>query len=113
MSETFHGRTICDPDDRCRRLATALTDLVPEAARIRVTQQAPTESWPHPHARAYDSDGCLIELKRAQVYTVARWIMRAHPEALWKEAHDFDLASAELTPTVPGAGHLKSVGQAC
>ncbi|PGH49700.1 transcriptional regulator [Streptomyces sp. Ru87] len=114
MSEISRGGTAyATPDDRRRRLATILADLIPGAARIRVSLRAPAESWPHPHARAYDIHGSRIELKRAQVHAAARWIMRAHPETPWNESYDFDLTRAELTPAARTAGRLNLAGQGC
>ncbi|MDT3395279.1 transcriptional regulator, partial [Streptomyces sp. B1866] len=77
-------------------LACLLVGMVPGAATFRVTPCDPARTWPYPHARAYDTAGRPVPLNRAQALTVARWILRAHPEAARGEAYDFDLATARL-----------------
>lgn len=81
---------------RQQRLARLLADMVPGAATIRVSQRQPGQNWPSPYARAYDAQGQLIALNRAQRVTVARWVIRAHPDMLWDETYDLDLATGTL-----------------
>lgn len=81
---------------RHRRLADLLADMVPGAATFRVTLHGPSMAWPHPHARAYDPAGEQLTLNRIQAVTVARWIIRTHPEVVWGDTYDFDLAAARL-----------------
>ncbi|MEU6017761.1 hypothetical protein ABZ826_28070 [Streptomyces sp. NPDC047515] len=107
MPESRNGRAhtarpvqVTDPatGSRQRRLATLLADMVPSARTIRVSQREPERTWPSPHARAYDEQGSLVALNRAQGLTAARWVMRTHPEVNWNEAHDLDLATGVLRP---------------
>ncbi|MET9374891.1 hypothetical protein ABZX98_12175 [Streptomyces sp. NPDC002992] len=86
------------PSTRQRRLATLLADRVPGARTIRVSQSEPGRTWPSSYARAYDAQGSLVALNRAQGLTAARWVMRTHPEANWNEAYDLDLATGVLRP---------------
>ncbi|MEU1906559.1 hypothetical protein [Streptomyces hygroscopicus] len=81
---------------RHRRLADLLADMVPGAATFRVALRAPSRAWPHPHARAYDAEGEQLTLNRTQAVTAARWIIRTHPEVIWGDTYDFDLAAARL-----------------
>ncbi|MCC9707139.1 transcriptional regulator [Streptomyces sp. MNU76] len=94
------SRSVTEPDDRQRRLADLLADMVPGAATFRVTLHDPATAWPQPHARAYGTAGGPINLNRTQAVTAARWIIRMHPEAVWGEAYVFDLATARLHPAV-------------
>ncbi|GFE25733.1 hypothetical protein [Streptomyces nigrescens] len=80
------------------RLVALLAEMVPGARTIRVSQRQPGQNWPSPYARAYDSRGQLIALNRAQRMTAARWVIRAHPELSWDEAHDIDLVNGALRP---------------
>ncbi|MFE3774539.1 hypothetical protein [Streptomyces sp. NPDC059122] len=91
------------------RLATLLADMVPGARALRVSQRHPGLSWPSPYSRAYDTEGHPIPLTRPQRVTAARWVIRAHPEVNWDEAHDFDLVNGAMRPaadayTVPDGG---------
>ncbi|EKX65426.1 hypothetical protein [Streptomyces ipomoeae] len=90
------GRSVTEPEDRHRRLADLLADMIPGAATFRVTLHDPTQAWPRPHARAYDAVGKPITLNRTQAITAARWIIRLHPEATWGDLYAFDLATARL-----------------
>lgn len=72
--------------------------MVPGARTIRVSQRGPDRTWPSPYARAYDAQGSLVTLNRAQSLTAARWMMRTHPEVNWSETHDLDLATGVLRP---------------
>ncbi|MGW1374720.1 hypothetical protein ACWD6P_10680 [Streptomyces sp. NPDC002446] len=81
---------------RQHRLATLLADMVPGARTIRVSQRQPGQNWPSPYTRAYDTQGQLIALNRAQRVTVARWVIRAHPDVSWDETYDLDLATGTL-----------------
>ncbi|MFI1953141.1 transcriptional regulator [Streptomyces xinghaiensis] len=93
------SRSVTEPDDRHRRLADLLADMVPGAATFRVTLLDPTTAWPQPHARAYGTAGGPINLNRTQAVTAARWIIRTHPEVVvWGEAYVFDIATARLHP---------------
>ncbi|AJT68627.3 hypothetical protein T261_7025 [Streptomyces lydicus] len=83
---------------RRQRLAQRLADMVPGAATIRVSQHGPRQTWPSPCSRAYDDHGQLITLNRAQGMTVARWIIRSHPDVSWDAAHDLDMATGILKP---------------
>ncbi|MCN9240713.1 hypothetical protein NGF19_07865 [Streptomyces sp. RY43-2] len=85
---------------RQRRLATRLADMVPSARTIRVSQHEPDRTWPSPYARAYNAQGRVVALNRAQGLTAARWVMRVHAWANWSEAHDLDLATGVLRPAV-------------
>ncbi|MGW3493123.1 hypothetical protein [Streptomyces sp. NPDC001020] len=107
MPESRNGRArtaqpvkALDPatGSRQRRLATLLADMVPSARTIRVSQREPDRTWPSPYARAYNAQGRVVALNRAQGLTAARWVMRAHPWANWSEAHDLDLATGVLRP---------------
>lgn len=97
MPETLSGSLTCtEPGDRPRSLEAVLAHVVPGADNVQVTLQAPTESWPHLHARAYDAEGCLTALNHAKVHTIARW----------NEAYDFNPATGHLTPSAQRVGHL-------
>ncbi|MEW1660770.1 hypothetical protein [Streptomyces sp. NPDC093707] len=85
---------------RQRRLAALLADMVPGARTIRVSQRQPGQKWPSPYAHAYDARGRLIALNRAQRTTVARWVIRAHPDMTRDETYDLDLATGTLRPAV-------------
>ncbi|WP_241779607.1 hypothetical protein [Streptomyces natalensis] len=89
-------------DTRRRRLVTLLADMVPGACTVRVSQQQPGQNWPSPYARAYDAQGQLMALNRAQRVTVARWVIRAHPYVPWDETYDLDLATGALRATGGG-----------
>ncbi|MFE7312853.1 hypothetical protein ACFU7T_07055 [Streptomyces sp. NPDC057555] len=89
-------------DARRHRLAALLADMVPGARTVRVSQQQPGQNWPSPYARAYDVQGQLIALNRAQRVTVARWVIRAHPYVPWDETYDLDLATSTLRATAGG-----------
>ncbi|MFF7702790.1 hypothetical protein [Streptomyces lydicus] len=80
------------------RLASLIADMVPGARTLRVSQREPGRTWPSPYARAYDAQGQHIALNRAQGMTTARWVMRAHPEVIWDQAYDLDLATGALRP---------------
>ncbi|MFJ8107963.1 hypothetical protein [Streptomyces sp. NPDC096132] len=90
------------PADGARqdRLAALLADMVPGARIIRVSQHQPSQTWPSPYTRAYDERGQPIPLNRTQRGAAARWVIRTFPEANWDEAHDLDLATGILRPTV-------------
>ncbi|MFF2503524.1 hypothetical protein ACFVTY_09130 [Streptomyces sp. NPDC058067] len=75
------------------RLVVLLAEMLPEARIIRVSQREPGQTWPSPYARAYDAQGHLVPLKRAQSLTVARWVMRACSGANWNEGYALDLAT--------------------
>ncbi|MEW2399985.1 transcriptional regulator [Streptomyces sp. NPDC046862] len=90
------SRSVAEPDDRHRRLADLLADMIPGAATFRVTLHDPTQVWPHPHARAYDTAGKAITLTRTQAITAARWIIRTYPQVTWGDVYDLDLATARL-----------------
>lgn len=94
------SRSVAEPDDRHRRLADLLADMIPGAAIFRVTLHDPTQAWPHPHARAYDTEGKPIPLNRTLVITAARWIIRTYPEVPWGDVYDFDLGTARLRRAV-------------
>ncbi|MGW5200778.1 hypothetical protein [Streptomyces spiralis] len=104
MPESRNGRahTAQAPDPASgspqRRLATLLADMAPGARTIRVSQREPDRTWPSPYARAFDVQGSPVALNRAQGRTVARWVMRTHPEANWSDAYDLDLATGALRP---------------
>ncbi|MGH4028743.1 hypothetical protein ACQB60_07385 [Actinomycetota bacterium Odt1-20B] len=109
MSKSWNGRAATSqPSEepapavgaRKRRLATLLAEMVPGACIIRVSLREPGYAWPSPYARAFDKQGELIRLNRAQGVTAARWIIRAHPEVPWDGAYDLDLAAATLRPAV-------------
>lgn len=109
MPESWAGRALdaqpaktADPTagTRQRRLTVLLADMVPGAHTIRVSQHQPSKTWPSPYTRAYDEQGHLIPLNRAQRVTTARWMIRAYPEADWDEAHDLDLTTGTLRPAV-------------
>ncbi|WP_326692311.1 MULTISPECIES: hypothetical protein [unclassified Streptomyces] len=113
MPEFPGGRTTAAPApegaaatgaSRQQRLAELLADMVPGARTIRVSQREPDRNWPTPNARAYDGQGRLLTLNRAQRLTAARWVIRASPELDWDEPHDLDLASGTLRPTAEGYG---------
>ncbi|UQA96625.1 hypothetical protein [Streptomyces halobius] len=70
--------------------------MVPGAATVRVSQHQPGQNWPSLYARAYDAGRQLISLNRAQRVTVARWVIRAHPDVHWDETYDLDLATGTL-----------------
>lgn len=97
-TRTFAGRSARD-----HRLASLLADMVPGAVAIRITPQDPSRAWPSPRARVYGADGSRIKLNRAEAITIARWITRAHPEAAWDEAYDFDLAGARMSSAAVAA----------
>ena len=90
---------------RQHRLAVLLTDMVPGARIIRVSQYQPSQTWPSPYTRAYDERGQPIPLNRTQRVAAARWVIRAFPEANWDEAHDLDLATGTLRPTAGTRAH--------
>ncbi|WP_405539622.1 hypothetical protein OG787_46740 [Streptomyces sp. NBC_00075] len=107
MPESWTGRALAaqpaktlDPTagTRRHRLAVLLADMVPGARTVRVSQHQPSQTWPSPYTRAYDEQGQLVPLNRAQRVTTARWVIRAHPEANWDEAHDLDLTTGALRP---------------
>ncbi|MFJ8602262.1 hypothetical protein ACIREM_26820 [Streptomyces shenzhenensis] len=109
MPESWTGRALAaqpaktvDPtaDTRRRRLTVLLADMVPAARVFRVSQHQPSQTWPSPYTLAYDEQGHLIPLNRAQRVTAARWVIRAYPEANWDEAHDLDLTTGALRPAV-------------
>ncbi|MFE1174266.1 hypothetical protein [Streptomyces sp. NPDC058773] len=105
MPKSASGRALPAPqakadapsaDARRHRLAALLADMVPGACTIRVSQRQPGQNWPSPYARAYDAQGQLIALSRAQRVTVARWVIRVHPDVSWDETYDLDLATGTL-----------------
>ncbi|MBC2902172.1 hypothetical protein H4N64_11225 [Streptomyces sp. PSKA01] len=79
-------------------MAALLADMVPGARTIRVSQRDPGHIWPSPYTRAYGAQGQLIRLNRARCLTVARWVIRAHPELSWDGAYDLDLTTGVLRP---------------
>lgn len=81
-----------------QRLAELLTDMVPGARTLRVSQREPSLSWPSPDARAYDAQGKPLTPNRTLRLTAARWVMRAFPGLDWDEPYDFDLTTGELQP---------------
>ncbi|MFG2862297.1 hypothetical protein [Streptomyces sioyaensis] len=83
---------------RQQRLACLLEEMVPGASTLRVSQRQPGQSWPSPYARAYDGQGEPIALNRAQRVTLARWVIRAHPELTWDEEYDLSLSTGSLRP---------------
>ncbi|MEW1722069.1 hypothetical protein [Streptomyces sp. NPDC093109] len=87
-------------EDRQRRLAHLLAEMMPSAAVIRVSHSEPGRTWPSPYIRAYDKNGDPIEINRARATIAARWIIRSYPDADWDEPQDLDLATATLAPTV-------------
>jgi hypothetical protein len=74
--------------------------MIAGAATLRVSQWDPGRTWPALFLRAYDEHGRAVAVTRVQGLTAARWIMRAHPGTDWSEPHDFDVATATLTPAV-------------
>ncbi|MEU8687694.1 hypothetical protein [Streptomyces sp. NPDC048665] len=95
---------------RQRRLAARLADMVPGASIIRVSQRGPGQTWPSPYSRAYDEQGRLITLNRAQGLTAARWVIRANSDVNWDEAYLLDLTTGVLRPAAEsyaasGGGH--------
>ncbi|MER7049550.1 hypothetical protein [Streptomyces jumonjinensis] len=93
-----NGTAAAPAPDRSLRLARAIAAMIPGAATARVSQCDPTQKWPSPHLRAYDTHGRILTVTRAKGLTAARWIIRAHPSADWAEAHDLDLATGTLRP---------------
>lgn len=112
MPATRSGRALAaqpakavDPADGIRqhRLAHLLSDMVPGARTIRVSQHQPSQTWPSPYSRAYDERGRPVPLNRTKGVAAARWVIRTFPEVNWDEAHDLDLATGTLCPTA-GSG---------
>ncbi|MGV9312098.1 hypothetical protein ACWDR0_07870 [Streptomyces sp. NPDC003691] len=93
-----NGRATAPAPDRVLRLARVIAAMIPQAATARVSQCDPAQKWPSPHLRAYDEYGRLLSVTRAKGLTAARWIIRAHPDVDWAEAHDLDLAAGTLRP---------------
>ncbi|MEU6416006.1 hypothetical protein [Streptomyces spiralis] len=87
------------PEWRQRRPVTLLADMVAGARTIRVSQREPDGTRPSPYARAYEAQGSVVTLNRAQGMTAARWVIRTYPEVVWSVAHDHDLATGVLRPT--------------
>jgi hypothetical protein len=106
MPEITEGTPACpDADDRSRRLAVLLADMMPGAAIIRINLRKPRTCWPHLHVRVYDASGRRITVPRAKAVAAARWILRAHPQASWDETHDFDVTEGVLrTAAASGTG---------
>jgi hypothetical protein len=73
-------------------------DLAPRAVRLRVSLVHPQETWPHPYCRALTTSGKAVPLTRTAARTLARWVIRAHPEIDWSSAHDLDLKAGTLAP---------------
>lgn len=107
MPESWSGRTLAAHSakavppavgTRQHRLAALLADMVPGARIIRVSQREPGQTWPSPYARAYDEQGRLIALNRAQGLTAARWVIRANLDVNWDEVYHLDLTTGVLRP---------------
>lgn len=98
------GIPACPDNDRQRRLAVQLADMIPGAITIRVSLTDPKRAWPHPHVIAKDKAGETIELSRTTVWITARWIMRVWPDADWTQPHTLDLANATLRGGIAATG---------
>ncbi|MFE4479517.1 MULTISPECIES: hypothetical protein [Streptomycetaceae] len=89
--------TLAGPDTDARpRLAARLADMIPGAAAVTVGFTDPVTQWPHAYARATDAAGRPIRLSPVARRIVARWIVRAHPDADWTRPHLLDLADGQL-----------------
>ncbi|MGK9465090.1 transcriptional regulator (plasmid) [Streptomyces sp. G6] len=97
MLATPSGNLACPDDDRPRRLAAQLADMIPGAATIRVSLTDPTQTWLHLYAIVKDEAGRTMDLGRPTARVAARWILRVWPEVDWMRPHTFCLADATLT----------------
>ncbi|MFE4359912.1 transcriptional regulator [Kitasatospora sp. NPDC056800] len=90
------GTLACPNADARPRLAAKLADMIPGAAAVTVGFTDPVTQWPHAYARATDAAGRPIRLSPVARRIVARWIVRAHPDADWTRPHLLDLADGQL-----------------
>ncbi|MFF4927133.1 transcriptional regulator [Kitasatospora sp. NPDC001261] len=90
------GTLACPDTDARPRLAARLADMIPGAAAVIVGITDPMTQWPHAYARATDATGRPIRLSPVARRVVARWIVRAHPDADWTRPHLLDLADGQL-----------------
>ncbi|MCM1968006.1 hypothetical protein [Streptomyces sp. G1] len=97
------------PASRAQRLACAVAEMITGAVTAQVSHRDPAQMWPSPYLRAYDASGQRVVVTRAKGLTAARWVIRAHPEADWTKAHDFDLATGALRPA--SAHHAADEGR--
>ncbi len=95
---------------RQQRLACLFAEMVPGASTLSVSQRQPGQSWPSPCARAYDGQVEPIAPNRAQRVTLARWVIRAHPELIWGEAYDLSLTTGSLRPAAEACA---ATGKGC
>ncbi|MDH6709108.1 hypothetical protein P3T27_005854 [Kitasatospora sp. MAA19] len=85
------------PDqERHRRLASQLNDMIPGADTLRISLTDPNHRWPHPHASAVDMAGHPIPITRVTAKVASRWVLRTWPDADWSLPHTLDLGTAEL-----------------
>ncbi len=83
----------------------ALPEQMPQAAAPPTgarQQHRPSLSQPSFYAHEYDGQAEVMPLSRTQRVTLARWVVRAHPEPTWDEAYDFSLATASPRPAAEG-----------
>ncbi|MEU6440408.1 transcriptional regulator [Streptomyces sp. NPDC047046] len=106
MLATPSGTPACPDTGRRQRLAVQLADMIPGAVTVRVSLTDPKRTWPHPYTIVKDENGTTLHVRRTTAHIVARWIMRAWPDADWSEANTLDLATAILTESVGLTGQV-------
>jgi hypothetical protein len=102
------GIPACPDDDRPRRLAAQLADMIPGAATVRVSLNQPYTTWPSPYATVRDAQGEPVEVSRSTARIAARWVLRTWPDADWSLPHTLDLATATLAPGSTHAGEREN-----
>ncbi|MET8540977.1 transcriptional regulator [Kitasatospora sp. NPDC004799] len=89
--------TLASPNSGVRpRLAAKLADMIPGAAVVAVGFTDPVTQWPHAYARAADAAGRPVQLSPVGRRVVARWVVRAYPDADWTRPHVLDLTTGQL-----------------
>ncbi|MFG2918335.1 transcriptional regulator [Kitasatospora sp. NPDC048298] len=91
------GTPTCPAPDTRPRLAAKLTDMIPGAAKVAVGFTDPVTQWPHAYARAADAAGRPVRLSPVARRVVARWVVRAYPDADWTRLYILDLTTGQLT----------------
>jgi hypothetical protein len=99
MTSMPGGTLACPENDHPTSIPPLVADMVPGAVRLRVSLSHPQATWPHPYCRAHTATGETVPLSRTAARTLARWVIRSHPDVDWAIAHDLDLATGVLAPS--------------